>query len=72
MIIRVKVQARSSQEKVEEMGVEEYKVWVQSAPADNQANKDVIDLLADFFNTSASNIRIVSGHKTSHKIIEVK
>jgi uncharacterized protein (TIGR00251 family) len=72
MIIRVKVQARSSQEKIEEVDIDEYKIWVTSPPADNQANEAVIEILAEQFNTAPSNIRIISGHKSSHKIIEIK
>jgi len=71
MIIKVKVQARSSQEKVEEVGLDEYKVWVAAPPAENQANEAVVEMLADFFNTAPSNIRIISGHKSSHKLIEI-
>ena len=71
MTIRVKVQARSSQEKIEEVDVDEYKIWVTSPPAENRANEDVIEILADYFNTAPSNIRILSGHKSSHKLIEI-
>jgi len=71
MTIRVKVQARSSQEKIEEIDVDEYKIWVTSPPAENRANEDVIEILADYFNTAPSNIRILSGHKSSHKLIEI-
>lgn len=71
MLIRVKVQARSSNERIEETGLDEYKVWVTAPPTDNQANDAVIDLLADFFSTSPSKIRIRSGYKSSHKLIEI-
>ena len=71
MTIRVKVQARSSQEKIEEIDVDEYKIWVTSPPAENRANEDVIEILADYFNTAPSNTRILSGHKSSHKLIEI-
>lgn len=72
MIIRVKVQARSSQEKIEELDIDEYKIWVTSPPADNKANEDVIEILAEYFSTAPSNIRIIAGHKSSHKTIEIK
>ncbi|MEJ0021523.1 MAG: DUF167 family protein [Candidatus Doudnabacteria bacterium] len=52
--------------------MEEYKVWVTVPPADNQANNAVIDLLADHFNTSPSKIRIRSGYKSAHKLIEIE
>lgn len=71
MLIRVKVQTRSSIEKIEEVGLDEYKIWVTVPPADNQANEAAIDLLADYFNTPPSKIRIKSGYKSSHKLIEI-
>lgn len=71
LIIKVKVQARASTEKIEETGLDEYKIWVTAPPADNQANEAVIEILSDYFDTAPSNIRIKSGYKSSHKLIEI-
>ena len=71
MTIKVQVQTRSSQEKIEETGLDEYKIWVTSPPADNQANDAMIEILADHFNTAPSNIKIRSGYKSSHKLVEI-
>lgn len=71
MIIKIKVQARASFERVEELDVDEYKVWVTAPPADNQANDAVIDVLSDYFNVAPSKIRIRSGYKSSHKLVEI-
>jgi|GEM_PF-466209 len=71
MIIRVKVQAHSTQEKIEEMGQDEYKVWVTAAPADGEANKALIEVLAEHFNIAPSLIRIISGNKSSRKLVEL-
>jgi uncharacterized protein (TIGR00251 family) len=71
MLIRVKVQTRSSQEKVEQLGVDEYKVWVAAAPTDGEANSALIETLADYFNVAPSLVKIKSGNKTSHKLVEI-
>ena len=71
-IIRVKVQARASFERVEEQDLDEYKVWVTAPPADNAANEAVIDILSDYFDVSPSKIRIRSGYKSTHKLIEIE
>lgn len=71
MTIKVQVQTRSSQEKIEETGLDEYKIWVTVPPADNQANDAMIEILADHFNTAPSNIKIRSGYKSSHKLVEI-
>lgn len=72
MLIKVKVQTRSSQEKVEETGVDEYKIWVAAAPAEGEANAAVIEILSDYFDVAPSQIRIKSGNKSSHKLIEIQ
>jgi len=71
MIIRVKVQTKSSQEKVEQLDLDEYKVWVTVPPADGEANAAVIEVLADYFDVAPSLVRIKSGNKSAHKLIEI-
>ncbi|MBX4187660.1 MAG: DUF167 domain-containing protein [Candidatus Doudnabacteria bacterium] len=71
MIIKVKVQAHSTQERIEELGIDEYKVWVTSAPAEGEANAALIEVLADYFNIAPSLIKIKSGNKSAHKLIEI-
>ncbi|HYC80082.1 MAG TPA: DUF167 domain-containing protein [Candidatus Binatia bacterium] len=71
MLIRVKVQTRSSQEKVEQLDIDEYKVWVAAPPADGEANAALIETLADYFNVAPSLIKIKSGNKSSHKLVEI-
>ena len=43
LIIKVKVQTRASTEKIEEVDVDEYKVWVTVPAAENQANEALIE-----------------------------
>lgn len=71
-IIRVKVQAHAKNEKIEETGLDEYKVWVSAPPAEGKANEALIEVLADYFNVAPSLIRIKSGGKSSHKLIEIE
>lgn len=70
-IIRVKVQAHAKNEKIEEVGLDEYKVWVTAPPAEGQANEALIEVLADHFNVAPSLVRIKSGSKSSHKFVEI-
>jgi uncharacterized protein (TIGR00251 family) len=72
MVIRVKVQTRASSERIEEVALEEYKVWVTVPAAENQANEAVIDVLAEHFNVNVSRIHIRSGNKSTHKLIEIQ
>jgi uncharacterized protein (TIGR00251 family) len=72
MIIKVTVQTKASSEKIEELGLEEYKIWVTVPPADNEANDAVIEVVADHFNVAPSLVHIRSGHKSRHKLIEIE
>ena len=69
--IRVKVHTRSHDEKVEQIDLDTYDVWVTSAPHDNEANEAVIEILADYFDTAPSNVKIKSGMHGKHKFIEI-
>jgi uncharacterized protein YggU (UPF0235/DUF167 family) len=69
--IRVHVKTRAHEEKVEQLDLETYNVWVTASPVDNEANEAVIEVLADHFNTAPSNLRIISGMHGKHKFIEI-
>jgi uncharacterized protein (TIGR00251 family) len=71
MLIRVKVQAKSSREELEEIAEGEYKAWVTAPPADGEANAALIELLAEHFNVAPSLIKIKSGNKSAHKLVEI-
>ena len=71
MVIRVKVQTHAKFERVEEVGLDEYKVWTTAIPEKGEANEAVIDILAYFFDVAPSKIRIKSGYKSTHKLIEI-
>ncbi len=72
MKIFVKLKIKSSQEKVEKVDDKNYKIWVKEPPVNGRANKALIEVLADYFDTSKSSIRILRGHKSRKKIIEIK
>ena len=72
MIIKVHVHTHAHDDKVEEIGVDEYKVWTTAIPEKGEANEAVIDILSDFFDIAASKIHIKSGNKSTHKLIEIE
>jgi len=67
--IEVKVQTRCSENSVEKLENDLYKVKVKALPVKGEANKAVIKLMADFFDVPQSSIRIVRGQKASRKRI---
>ncbi|HEX9503281.1 MAG TPA: DUF167 domain-containing protein [Patescibacteria group bacterium] len=72
MIIKVHVRTHAHEDKIEEIGIDEYKLWTTAIPEKGEANEAVIDLLADFFDIPVSKIRIRSGNKSTHKLIEIE
>jgi len=71
MRIYVKVIPKSSRNKVEKISDEEYKIWLTAPPIDGKANKSLVEILADHFNVSKSNIEIVGGKTSKIKIVDV-
>ena len=72
MRVYVKVIARSSQKKVERISEGDFKVWVQAVPEKGKANKEVVEVLADYFKIAKSQIKIVGGTSSSKKIVDIE
>lgn len=51
--------------------VDGYKVRVKTGPIDGKANKEVKELLSDFFHVPKSHIHIKAGLKSKNKIVDI-
>ena len=71
MKLSIKVQPRSSKEVVEKLADGSYKVFVHAPPADGEANKAVIEVLAKHFKIAKSSVKIITGDTNKNKIIEI-
>ena len=71
MQILVKVKTKSSQQRVKRLANNYYAIWVTELPIKGRANEAVKELLASYFQTSKSNIRILSGKTSQFKRIEI-
>ena len=71
MRLYIKAIPKSSRNKIEKITEEEYKVWVTAPPVDDKANEMVINLLAGFFETSKSLVKISGGKTAKIKIIDI-
>ncbi|MDD5668667.1 MAG: DUF167 domain-containing protein, partial [Candidatus Omnitrophica bacterium] len=70
MVVSVKVIPKSSRAMVEKSG-DGLKVHLTKPACDGLANKQLIELLADFFKVKKYDIRIIRGEKTRQKIVDV-
>ncbi|MFA5199587.1 MAG: DUF167 domain-containing protein [Candidatus Omnitrophota bacterium] len=70
MIFSVRVNARSSRNYIEEKdGV--LKVYLTKPACEGQANQQLVILLSQYFKVKKFQIKIKSGEKSRHKLIEV-
>jgi len=71
MKIFLKVKLKASQGKVVKIDETHYQVYVTQPPEKGKANKQIIKLLADYFNVSLSKINIIAGEKRKEKVVEL-
>ena len=69
--IWVAVKPRAKIETVIRASESKYRASVNAPASEGEANRRLIELLAEFFHTAKSNIRIVRGHKALRKLLEV-
>jgi len=70
MRINVKAIPSSSKQCIkEEHGI--FKVYVHSSPEKGKANQELVAMLAGYFKTSKSKVRIVRGLLSRGKIVEI-
>ncbi|MEQ9232804.1 DUF167 domain-containing protein [Coleofasciculus sp. E2-BRE-01] len=67
----VKVKPNSKKQSIEEMVDGTLKVNLKSPPVDGKANKELIELLAEKFNVTKSQVQIKSGLSSKIKLIEI-
>jgi hypothetical protein len=71
MKIFLKVKLKASQTKVVKIDETHYQVYVTQPPEKGKANKQIIKLLADYFDVSLSKINIIAGEKGKEKVVEL-
>ena len=71
MRIEVLVKPKSSKNELCETGPNRYTAWVHEPPLENRANLAVIELLAEYFKVSKSNVSLLRGSKGKKKLFEI-
>jgi hypothetical protein len=69
--IFVKAKPSAREEKVEKIDDSNYVVSVVEPPVKGKANEAIRNALAVYFKTGSSCVRIVAGHTSRNKIIEI-
>ncbi|NOR16244.1 DUF167 domain-containing protein [candidate division WOR-3 bacterium] len=71
MYIKIKVVPRAKKSKIIKLDKDYLKIKVLSPPIKNKANKEMIRLLADYYNVNKSTIKIIKGEHSREKLVEV-
>lgn len=67
----VKVITNASKDEINVIDSVNIKMHITKTPEKGKANKQVIKLLSKHFKCSKSNIEIMSGEMSSHKVVEI-
>lgn len=72
MLIKVKVNVLSKEDKVIKKSEDSFEVFVKVDAQRNVANKRIIELLAEYFNLPQYRIKMIKGFKESNKIFNIR
>jgi len=72
MLIKVKVNVLSKEDKVIKKSEDNFEVFVKVDAQRNMANKKIIELLAEYFNLPQYRIKMIKGFKESNKIFNIR
>ena len=68
---QIKVIPKSSRNQVEEIEAFHLKVKLRVPPVEGKANEALCEVLADYFGLKKSEIRILKGLNSRHKLVEI-
>lgn len=68
-IIYARVVANAKKNEVKREG-QGFKVYLTAPPFEGKANKQLIEILAKYFNCKKSNFKIIKGDKSKDKLIQ--
>lgn len=71
MKIFVKVKPQARVEKVEKVNENGFVLQVKAPPKEGRANQEAVELLSEYFHVAKSRIKIIKGHKSRNKIMEI-
>jgi hypothetical protein len=71
MKIFIKVKPRAKENGIEKIDKNHFVVSVKEPPEKGKANKAILGLLAEEFQVSSTDIKIIAGHHSKNKIVEI-
>ncbi len=72
MKLRIKVQPRARRSRIASKLGDEWKLEITAPPVDGKANRAVVEFFASALGVPRSSVRIVTGERSQHKIVEIQ
>jgi uncharacterized protein (TIGR00251 family) len=72
MYIRVHVTPDAKKERVTKTSDTEFYIMVREPASQNLANRRIIAIIAELFSISPTQVRILTGHRSSSKMVSVE
>ena len=69
--IAVAVKPNAKKAQVIKLSDSEYRIAVRAPAQDGKANQAVIEILADYLGVTKSAVKIIRGHSSRHKLLEI-
>ena len=69
MLLKIRIKPESKKQLIMEITSSSYSIHVKSPKERGEANKEMLEILKEYFKTN--NIKIIKGHTTPHKIVDV-
>lgn len=71
MKINVQAHPVASEERIDQIDETTFAVWVREPPRQGRANAAIIQALAAHFKVAPSRVRILTGHTSRYKVVEI-
>ena len=69
---KIKVQPRASRNEISGWQGDALKIRLTAPPVDGEANEACLKFLAEYFHVTRKQVKITSGLKSKHKVIEIE
>lgn len=71
MKITIKVKTKAKEEKVVEIGDNNFEVWVKQLPEKGKANEAIVKIVAKYFKTPQNSVKIIAGKTSRQKVFDI-
>jgi uncharacterized protein YggU (UPF0235/DUF167 family) len=71
MYIHIKALTNQKEDRISERKPGYFEVLVREKPEQNQANRKIIQILAEYFKIKPEKVRMISGHHKPSKIFDI-